>query len=55
MLFLSPGHWVLGLTWKEEDVSADQVGQRAKESGDEAAEREGRAVGWMEEQGHGRM
>ena len=31
MLLLPPGHPVLDLTWKEEDVSADLAEQRAKE------------------------
>lgn len=43
---LPPEHWVLHLNWKEEDVSADQERQRAKEGMERGGERAGWAVGW---------
>lgn len=43
---LPPEHWVLDLTWKEEDVSADQERQRAKEGMERGGERAGWVVGW---------
>lgn len=42
---LPPEHWVLDLTWKEEDVSADQERQRAKEGMERGGERAGWVVG----------
>lgn len=51
MLPLLPEHWVLDLIWKEEDVSADQARQRAKEGMERGGERAGWAVDWDGESG----